>query len=159
MENKQQYVQVASMAGNKKPFDVVFLRNGVIFASNGYVLSCCKFPSNIIMTTMIAKPKFFKLDELDGNALWGKCEGEYLSASNALWDYVIKKTLHVKGKAVTIHTQYLKRVLDLKSETFTLETDGHLSPIVIISKGVKSVIMPIAIDNDSLEEFKIGSYE
>jgi hypothetical protein len=144
-----------------KAFKMVYLRNGVLFASDGYMLSACKFPSSISgVTQMIEYTNIYEKEEFDEKS-WKQCEGIALNIANHLWDNMLKSKEHQKGKAITLHKEYLKESIDwkeTKSDTVTMESGGKFDPVVVISNGVKSIIMPMLVSNDEIKEFEIGEY-
>jgi hypothetical protein len=154
--------EISRMAKRElKTFKVVYLRNGIIYASDGYMLSATKFNSNVAGITLMRSYNDFLVGdnaEVDENK-WERCEGDYLTTAETLWTRVLKAKLHQHGKAVTIKTAYIRKLITNSAETLTFETNGKLDPVLVAENGVKSVIMPILIDSDGMSEWKIGEYD
>jgi hypothetical protein len=153
--------EISRMAKRElKTLKVVYLRNGIIYASDGYMLSATKFPSKVAGITLMRNYNEFlgESGEIDEDK-WEKCEGDYLNTAETLWTRVLKAKLHQHGKAVTIKTAYIRKLITNSAETLTFETNGKLDPVLVAENGVKSVIMPILVDSDSMNEWKIGEYD
>jgi hypothetical protein len=160
-----QFRRVAKIAkmseSTKNVLKMVFLRNGVLFASDGYMLSACKFPSNISgITQMINCSEFLKLEEKEvDEKLFKECESGFLHTADFMWDGLLKKIEHKHGREITIQCKYLKEVIAKGSESITLEFSNRLEPLMVFEDGVKSIVMPMSIDSSEMSEYKIGQYD